>query len=521
MNRFTEFQAENKNLKPIAGYWAYRLVSLEEALKPFLSEVNQLQRSIKEAKKHCTQPSEHYLTRDESAALFLYTMEADDFSFYRILNQILRTEDRNEAKPWFAYLKLFDTAINKLPTVKGNVWRAVRGNVTKGYKENDVLTWWSVSSCSTSVDVLKGFIKQNEESTLFMIEAINGKDVTGYTLFPNEKEIILTFGTRLRVKSIGFQHGKLYLVHLAEVDDDTDDHSEESHVSKQTQPSAAAAVPKVKVQPLRPKSGNDVALNTETELEVHYRTGIVEPGPGYQITKQASDLSRLPDFGSLAMSKAVLASLKKYHCGQDLIRLASILSDLNTTAILKDLPHDMKSPDGDFMTLLNVMNNILLVKRSVPPNQFNLEHVCQAKGLTPNIYHIVRQAIKRYTNLETSFNLSVDFRDRAQVASNNWEQIAKSLLVGYSNNIFVSLREFKGPTHHFVRYDSNNDEIAVLDLQSTLARPISQSPVGLVLARDIRYSTSVPSRAVLSFVGEIKPEWIEWVPTTTNAQKSF
>ncbi|CAF2104569.1 unnamed protein product, partial [Rotaria magnacalcarata] len=73
MNRFTEFELETHELKPIAGYWAYDLVSLEESLKGFLSKVNELKRTIKEAKKHCTQPSPHNLTRDESAALFLYT----------------------------------------------------------------------------------------------------------------------------------------------------------------------------------------------------------------------------------------------------------------------------------------------------------------------------------------------------------------------------------------------------------------------------------------------------------------
>ncbi|CAF2852340.1 unnamed protein product [Rotaria sp. Silwood2] len=227
MSRFTEFQLESKKLTPVAGYWAYRLVSLEEALNPFLSEINELQRSIKEAKKHCTYPSEHNLTRDESAALLLYTMEADDQSFYLKLNQILRKEDRDELKPWFGYLKLFDTALNKLPTVKGIVWRAVPGNVASDYRKDQLLTWWTINSCSASADVVKAFLKPNEESTLFMIEAINGKNLTGYTMYPNEHEVVLGVGTQLRVKSIGFQHGNLHLVHLEEVNDNSDNQQDE------------------------------------------------------------------------------------------------------------------------------------------------------------------------------------------------------------------------------------------------------------------------------------------------------
>ncbi|CAF1339476.1 unnamed protein product [Rotaria sp. Silwood1] len=247
MNRFTEFQLENKKLKPIAGYWAYRLVSLDEALKPFLTKINELQRSIKEAKKHCTYPSEHNLTRDESAALLLYTMEADDYSFYRELNQVLRTEDRNEVKPWFGYLKLFDIALNKLPTVKGNVWRAVPGNVAIGYKNNQLVTWWSISSCSTSAEVVKAFLKPNQEATLFMIEAVNGKSLAGYTMFPDEHEVILTVGTQLRVKSIGFQHGNLHLVHLEEIDDNAADDDDEKLA-------AAMATTYVTSKPSKPSS---------------------------------------------------------------------------------------------------------------------------------------------------------------------------------------------------------------------------------------------------------------------------
>ena len=35
INRFTEFAHQGKTLTPIAGYWRYPLVSLNEALKPF------------------------------------------------------------------------------------------------------------------------------------------------------------------------------------------------------------------------------------------------------------------------------------------------------------------------------------------------------------------------------------------------------------------------------------------------------------------------------------------------------
>ena len=74
-----------------------------------------------------------------------------------------------------------------------------------------------------------------------------------------------------------------------------------------------------------------------------------------QFTDHGKLLAKLPDFGSLAMSKSVYAALLHYNCGRDLIILSSILGVLNTTTIFKSIPQSMKSSDGDFMTLLNTI----------------------------------------------------------------------------------------------------------------------------------------------------------------------
>ena len=211
------------------------------------------------------------------------------------------------------------------------------------------------------------------------------------------------------------------------------------------------------------------------------------------------------------MSISVLSAFKS-NCGRDLICLSSILSVLNTSAILKLLPSQFKRPEGDFMTLLNVMEDILLVKQSVPAQQFHLDRVCNSKGLG-SVKHILNQAVRRYTNLEKALNLSDDFRQETQIKSGNWELIAKSLLTGYWDQVFVSMKEIQGKIHRFERFyykQKPRVDVAVLDLQSTLTRSISSSPVSLVLARDVRYSTSLRATAVLSFVGEIESSWIEY-----------
>ncbi|CAF5029952.1 unnamed protein product, partial [Rotaria sp. Silwood1] len=81
-----------------------------------------------------------------------------------------------------------------------------------------VKTWWSVNSCSSLVKVVEDFLSSADNSTLFMIEAKNGKDLTGYTNYSDEKEVLLKMGTKLLVKSNAMKHGKLHVIHLVEID---------------------------------------------------------------------------------------------------------------------------------------------------------------------------------------------------------------------------------------------------------------------------------------------------------------
>ncbi|CAF1234620.1 unnamed protein product, partial [Didymodactylos carnosus] len=223
-------------------------------------------------------------------------------------------------------------------------------------------------------------------------------------------------------------------------------------------------------------------------------------------------LTKLPDFGSLSMSKSVLAAIEQYNCGQDLIRIAAILSVLNTSSILKKISPQYKSIHGDFMTLLNIMNAIIEKKRNLPPNQFqdNTEMICAQLDLS-SIAHILKRALARYTLFEQFFQLSNVYYHRSQMRSNQWELIAKALLTGFSDNIYLSMKELQGKAHHFTCYNvqtSDKEKFGMIDLASTLSRPISVTPVSLIIARDIRYSSAVRSMVILSFLGEIQSQWL-------------
>ena len=106
-----------RRLSPIAGYEKEPLVSLRQACQPLKSIINnELDKFIKQALDSCKTPKDG-LTQDESAALFLYTIDwtIRDKSLYYIFNATLRDENREKLRPWYLYMKLFLTAFYKLP----------------------------------------------------------------------------------------------------------------------------------------------------------------------------------------------------------------------------------------------------------------------------------------------------------------------------------------------------------------------------------------------------------------------
>ena len=223
MNRFGDIDCSFKRLPPVFGFRSAKVLSLEEALQPIEPQIEELAYYIRIAKRHCHFPNDHNLSKDQSASIYIYTMEWGETSLYRVLNQALRSENRQALKIWFPYLKLFDTALDLLPTVKESVWRGVPLDIGKNFTKNQMFTWWSISSCSSSVNVIEQFLQSKNNSTLFLIEVINGKKVSGYTEYEGEDEVILRIGTEFRVKADHLKRADgSHIVHLIEIQDDDD-----------------------------------------------------------------------------------------------------------------------------------------------------------------------------------------------------------------------------------------------------------------------------------------------------------
>jgi hypothetical protein len=208
-NTLSELQEANRS--PIYGYQHLTVLTLEEATEKLIPLVPGIEDYVSKAKSKCNQSST-LLTRDESAAIYLYSMP---IPFFSLLNEALRAEDRHALKPWFTFLKLFITGLQKLPSTEKTVWRGVSGDVGTVFDDGDVHIWWSVNSCSLDISVVKQYL--DNSSTLFAIDASHGKDISKYSTFQTEKEIVLIPGTRVRAKahSLNFED-RFFLVHLEE-----------------------------------------------------------------------------------------------------------------------------------------------------------------------------------------------------------------------------------------------------------------------------------------------------------------
>ena len=186
--------------------------NLEQACQKL--QIKDLSQYINKAKISSRSPRKG-LQQDEQAAINLYTQETP---FYQKLNEALRNNDQRTLQVWYSYLKLFFTALYKLPEYKGTVWRGVAKDLSATFHENSEHVWWAFSSCTSSVKVLKSpsFLGATGARTLFNIEVFDGRNVSEFSDL-NEDEILLLPGTRLRVISVLPQPPGLHIIHLKQI----------------------------------------------------------------------------------------------------------------------------------------------------------------------------------------------------------------------------------------------------------------------------------------------------------------
>ncbi|CAF2212782.1 unnamed protein product [Rotaria magnacalcarata] len=201
--RFTKHAFSSVDpLKLIDGYLNEPLAPLEEALQPFHDQIDRLSYNIKEAKTKCYYPSQHNLTRDESAAIYIYTMKWGSYCVYDHLQAAWSSENRSQMKPWFKYLKLLKSALNKLPDSNEEVWEGIPYNekVIENIKSNSLQLYSCLGSCLPDSNQIKLYLQKNPNHKIILIGYTNvkAKLIRDYTA-SSLNEYILEPGVKLGI----------------------------------------------------------------------------------------------------------------------------------------------------------------------------------------------------------------------------------------------------------------------------------------------------------------------------------
>ncbi|CAF3692426.1 unnamed protein product [Rotaria sp. Silwood1] len=217
-----ELNKVDTNFSPIIGYAEEPLLPLSEVCAPLADILHNLSFYVQLALDETPENPPDGLTIDESAAVRLYTIEWErpHRSLYSMLNYTLKGGNREELRPYFKYLKLFLTALVKIPCVPPlTVWRGVTKDLSADFPPGTPVTWWSFSSCTISLTVLENnmYLGTTGARTLFSVEAINGRTISAHSHFVTEEEILLLPGTHMIVQSQLSPAPDLYIIHLKQV----------------------------------------------------------------------------------------------------------------------------------------------------------------------------------------------------------------------------------------------------------------------------------------------------------------
>ena len=212
-----------QRLAPLRGFEDEPLVSFEEATKPLIGLVQEIEHMVYNIQRSKIR-SKSGLTVDESSSIALYSTEWSprEQSFYMNLNKILRDPKRESLlAPWLKFLRLFFTGLSKLPsTGHRTIYRGVKLDLRSEYKEGERVVWWGFSSCTKAVGVLENeqFFGKSGTRTLFAIESNTGKNIREHSFYPDEDEILLLPGREFEVMGSLDMGNQLTMIQLKEVE---------------------------------------------------------------------------------------------------------------------------------------------------------------------------------------------------------------------------------------------------------------------------------------------------------------
>jgi len=200
-------------LSPVSGLFQLPCPSFDQAVEAIAHIDPGLSYYAKRAKEFAEKKATDVLDRDETASVFLYTLET---ALYKRLNATLRDPNREHLAPFKGYLRLFLGALMKLRATPATLFRGVGKDLRPKYPKGSVATWWGVSSCTSKLEVARGFLGAHGRRTLFEVRTHTAVSIRSLSAFTGEEELVLAPGTQLRVTDVTTDASGLSTVRLEE-----------------------------------------------------------------------------------------------------------------------------------------------------------------------------------------------------------------------------------------------------------------------------------------------------------------
>ncbi|CAF1077219.1 unnamed protein product [Adineta steineri] len=203
MQRFNKVALSTTNPLPLVnGYGDEPVGTLEEALQPVDGRIDNAAHYIQDAKAKCHFPSEHGLTRDESAAIYIYSKKWNNRYVSDQLQQAFSTQNRSQLQPWYKYLRLLKSGLDKLPATTTGIWQGMPfdDRLNEKLSSNSTVLYTCLGSCAPTDSELKSYLQKNygPKTILLSYESVNGKAITNYTA-SKSPEIMIWPGTKMGV----------------------------------------------------------------------------------------------------------------------------------------------------------------------------------------------------------------------------------------------------------------------------------------------------------------------------------
>eukprot|EP01106_Pelomyxa_sp_JSP_P003940 TRINITY_DN1599_c0_g1_i1.p1 TRINITY_DN1599_c0_g1~~TRINITY_DN1599_c0_g1_i1.p1 ORF type:complete len:355 (-),score=37.74 TRINITY_DN1599_c0_g1_i1:227-1291(-) len=140
---------------------------------------------------------------EDAKALFYFTYKGPaNFNIFTHMNKAMREENQAALEQLRPMIFHVSVALSKLPCVPACcVYRGINVVLEKtAYRRDSEFIWNAFSSTSRNVEVGKSFCA-GAVGTLFLLHVNTGKNISQYSQFPNEEEVLMPPNSRFHVVS--------------------------------------------------------------------------------------------------------------------------------------------------------------------------------------------------------------------------------------------------------------------------------------------------------------------------------